>query len=219
MSSPNTANIVGIYVGTGVTGTRIVNNEIYDDGGGYEGIFPYHAGSVSAPTVICGNYLHGWENAITTGPNVVIEDNYISNLNNNGSDCDSDGIEVYYGGNVAIWGNNIQAWVNGSPRCVNSAVNITATGVPIDDVSINGNWLAGGGFTMDLDSQGGPVTNLSVTNNTWDGTPPTGGATFGAVQKHAGVTVTAGRATCGPTAPSSPSRNERGGVRSARPAS
>ena len=165
----------GINIARGVTGTRIVYNEIWGDDGGYIGINAPNSGSASNYTLVCGNYLHNWENDLTIGPNVMVQANYIDAMQNHGSDYDADGIENYYGGNTRIWGNNIRAYGpdGQSTAGINSAVNITATGINIDDVQINGNWLGGGGTTLDLDQQqGATTTNIAVTGNVWNTNPP-----------------------------------------------
>jgi hypothetical protein len=165
----------GIDVAKGVTGTRVIYNEIWGDSGGYIGINAPSTGSAANYTFICGNHLHNWENGITCGPNMMVQANFIDAMQNHQNDSDADGIENYYGGNTRFWGNNILAYgVDGSSTAgINSALNITATGVNIDNVQVNGNWLGGGGTTLDLDQQmGATAKNVSVTNNTWYETPP-----------------------------------------------
>jgi hypothetical protein len=181
----------GINIGNGVTGTRIIDNEIWGDAGGYIGINAPHTGTASNYTFVCGNYLHNWENDITCGPNMMVQANFIDAMQNHQNDYDADGIENYYGGNTRFWGNNILGYgPDGTfTSGVNSALNITATGIDINDVQINGNWLGGGVFTLDLDQQqGATATNVSVTNNVWYASPP---ALYGAANIHGSNIVSA----------------------------
>ena len=127
-----------IKINDGATGTTIINNEIYTNGGGYIGIS-------GANAIACGNYIHGWENGMTVGGGMIIQANYIEKLLSDQVGAHYDGIEVYDGGNSKIWGNNIRmtdkngAWLNET-----GAINLTAWHVPIDNVEMNGNWLGGG---------------------------------------------------------------------------
>jgi hypothetical protein len=174
----------GISISGGVTGTRIIDNEIWGDDGGYIGINAPHAGSASIYTFVCGNHLHNWENDLTVGPNMMVQANFIDAMQNHQNDTDADGIENYYGGNNKFWGNNIMAYgPNGtSTSGINSALNITATGINISNVQVNGNWLGGGGGTLDLDQQrGATTTNVSLTDNVWYSTPK---ATYGPLSIH-----------------------------------
>lgn len=53
----------------------------------------------------------------------------------------------------------------------------------VDHCEIHGNWVGGGSFTLNLDDgQGYAVTNLSITDNTFYGTAPTGHAMWGPVR-------------------------------------
>lgn len=144
------------------TGTKILNSEIYTSGGGYVGID-------GSDAVVCGNYLHGWENAMTVGGNMTIQANYIDKLAAAQSGPHYDGIEIYYGGDSKIWGNNIRLTSpSGSWLDDTGAINLTAWTVNIDNVEMNGNWLGGGGYSIYVDEQSGKqATNVVITNNTW----------------------------------------------------
>jgi len=164
----------GIHIQDGVTGTKILHNTIYTASGGYEGI-------LGSDVTICGNYIRGFENPITAGGNTIIQANFIEKLQSNQSGPHYDGIEVYSGNNNQIWGNNIKmtdstgAWITET-----GAINVTGTWSSIDNTTINGNWLGGGSYTLNLDdSQGYAVTNLKVTNNVFYGSAPKGYAGYG----------------------------------------
>ncbi len=175
----------GILIPSGVTGTKILHNEIYTVGGGYEGIMmPYSVG-----TFVCGNYLHDFENPMTIGDQATIQANFENQMNDgpNGG-CDDDGIEMYHGNHIKIWGNNIFAYLadGHTTTCVNSALYTGDIGnVPEDDIDINGNWIGGGGFTLRVELSGPnhdyPVTNVQVRNNKWWYTAATAGTTWGPV--------------------------------------
>lgn len=60
----------GITYEEGVTGTKILHNEIRTDDGGYVAIAAQDA-------VVCGNHIHGFENAITMGGGTVVQANFI----------------------------------------------------------------------------------------------------------------------------------------------
>ncbi len=169
----------GISVAGGVTGTKIIHDEITTVNGGYIGIKASNA-------IVCGSYIHKYENGITAGANMTIQANYIADMQTNQSTFDADCIELYYGGNARIWGNNLVGLTpSGSTNGVNSALNITATGVNIDSVDVNGNWFAGGGYTLDTDQQqGAALTNVRITNNTWAGIAPKGTGYFGPLGIH-----------------------------------
>jgi hypothetical protein len=169
----------GISVADGVTGTKIIHDEITTVHGGYIGIKASNA-------TVCGSYIHKYENGITAGANMTIQANYIADMQTNQPTFDADCIELYYGGNARIWGNNLVGLTpSGSTNGVNSALNITATGVNINSVDVNGNWFTGGGYTLDTDQQqGAALTNVRITNNTWAGIAPKGTGYFGPLGIH-----------------------------------
>lgn len=159
--SPGDANAKAVIVQSGVTGTRILHSEIYTDNGGYVGV-------QADDTIVCGCYLHGWENALTVGGGMTIQANAIERLKGGQAGAHHDGIEVYGGGApTRIWGNDIRmtdpadAWLGET-----GAVNVTAYAGDIDDVTIHGNWLGGGSYTLYVDEQNGDqATNVKITGN------------------------------------------------------
>lgn len=142
------------------TGAMILNSEVYTTGGGYIGID-------SSNATVCGNYIHGWENAMTVGSGMTIQANYIDKLAGGQSAPHYDGIEVYYGGNSKIWGNTIRMTdTSGNWLGDTGAINVTAWIDPINSVDIRGNWLGGGSFTVYVDEQQGQqATNITFENN------------------------------------------------------
>ena len=162
-----------IRIMDGVTGTRIIHNDITSANGAYTGI-------TGGDAFICGNYITKFENAITVGGNTIIQSNFIEKLASDSPTAHFDGIEVYSGSNTKIWGNNVLltnpsgGWLNDT-----GAINVTATWSAINALEITGNWLGGGSYTLYVDEQGYNVTTASIINNTWYGSPPTGYAAWG----------------------------------------
>lgn len=180
-----------VRVGDGVTGTKILNSEIYAPNGAYTGI------GIS-DGVVCGNHIRGYENSITIGGNMTIQANYIHAMKGDGSTTPHyDGIEVYSGSNSKIWGNNIMVndpnsnWLGDT-----GAINITTEWSSVDNVEVNGNWLGGGSYTLYVrkSSAGGGFTysNIKVTNNRWYGSAPKGFAAFGPMSDDGGSITTTG---------------------------
>lgn len=177
----------GIRIADGVTGTKILHNRIYTNNGGYEGI-------LGSNMTICGNYITGFENPITANGAAVIQANFIEKLASNQPGAHYDAIEVYSGNNTSIWGNNLMmtdpsgAWLTET-----GAINVTGTWSSIDNTVINGNWLGGGSYTLNLDDgQGYAVTNLKVTNNVFYGSAPKGHAYYGINREPSVVTTWSG---------------------------
>jgi hypothetical protein len=153
----------GVTIGNGVTGTKIINNEIYTTSGGYVGLFVRNA-------FVCGNYIHGFENPMTVDGGMMIQANYIDKLQGNQAEPHYDGIEIYGGGAATkVWGNNIYMTdTSGDWLGDTGAINLTAWAGNISDVEIHGNWLGGGTYTLYVDEQGGyNATNVRITNNRW----------------------------------------------------
>lgn len=103
--------------------------------------------------------------AIKVYSNVLIEHNYIRHL---GTDPGShaDGIQMTTGSNVVIQNNTIDMPYD-LPGYENSQCMIIQTDQgPIDDVLINGNWLNGGGFCVQInDKNFGPPSNVRLIRN------------------------------------------------------
>ncbi len=168
-----------VLVNDGKTGTTILNSEIYSTNGAYTGI------SMGDGTV-CGNDIHGFENAMTIGGNMTVQANYIHSLKGDGSDTPHyDGIEVYSGSNTNIWGNNIMM-TNSSGGWLGDtgAINITTEWSNISNVELRGNWIGGGSYTLYIRKSSGKAyiySNISVLSNRWYGTAPKGYAAYGPI--------------------------------------
>ena len=180
----STGQYWAINVKGGVTGLKVIHNEIYTTTGGYEGIFAYSGVGMFA----CGNYLHNYENPMTIGDRAVIQSNYVDKMQAAPGNCDDDGIEIYHGNHIRIWGNNIYAYApdGHSVSCVNSALYTgDETNTPQTDIDINNNWIGGGLYTLRIEGSG-PAHNIAVTdvrvrNNRWWYTAATSGDKYGPV--------------------------------------
>jgi hypothetical protein len=170
----NMTSYWGIRVMDGVTGTKILHNEIYSTNGAYTGV-------LAGDAVICANYIHGVENAITAGANTIIQANLIDKLKSDSPTAHYDGIELYSGDNSKVWGNNIMLtdpagnWLDET-----GAVNVSPTWSAMQNIEVRGNWLGGGSYTVYVDDQSGlALNNVAITDNHFYGTAPNGRAAFG----------------------------------------
>lgn len=180
----------GYYVvnSTASSGVRLIHNEISSSTGGYK-----YIGVLGKYELICGNYIHGFENPISMYQGgATIQANVIDRLDSPDGGAHYDGIEVYGGGNYRIWGNNISMTdVSGAWRTETGAINISDDSSVIDNVEVNGNWLGGGSFTIYVDDKFAySISNVKITNNTFYGTPPNGRAAFGTMLIRTPGTVT-----------------------------
>ncbi len=173
----------------GPTNTRIIYSELYAQTGDTQ-----YVGLVASNTFFCGNYVHGFENALTIGANNMIQANFIEKLGSPEASPHYDGIEIYSGNNSKIYGNNIlMTNKSGGWLLDTGAINITPTWSSISGVIVHGNWLGGGSYTLNLDEQGGySLTNLTVTNNRWYGSAPKGYAAFGPIRDPSLITTNSG---------------------------
>lgn len=174
-----------VLVGDGITGTKILNSELYAPNGAYTAI------GIS-DGIVCGNHIHGYENSITIGANMIIQANYIHGMKGDGSTTPHyDGIEVYSGSNSKIWGNNIMmnsptgSWLGDT-----GAVNITTEWSNISNVEVKGNWMGGGSYTLYVRKSSGSnaytYSNIGVINNRWYGSAPKGFAAWGPISDDGG---------------------------------
>ena len=101
--SASVVDYLAIAVRAGVTGTTVLNNELYTpNGGGLDGIDT--GGALTA----CGNYVHGFENGMTVGGGSIVQSNFIEKLTDPATTpAHPDCIEVYEGSNVQVLGNNL----------------------------------------------------------------------------------------------------------------
>jgi nitrous oxidase accessory protein NosD len=167
----------GITYADGVTGTKILNNDIFTTEGGYVGI-------ATRDSIVCGNHIRGFENGITMGGNTMVRSNLIEDFRGMpGEDPHFDGIEVYFGSNSRIWGNDIRL-VDPAGRWLRDtgAINITTHWSDIRNVDIRGNWIGGGSYTLYVTDVADHVyEQISIVGNRWYGKGPAGHAAWGAM--------------------------------------
>lgn len=106
-------------------------------------------------------------NGFWAGSNSTIERSHIHGMRDLPTDH-SDGIQSTGGSNIRIVGNTITM-----DRAMTSAILLHAHaltnggGGPLRNVLIEGNRLAGGGYTLNVKERGHPVSGLTVRGNTW----------------------------------------------------
>lgn len=147
-----------VEVSDGLTGVVIDHCEL--DGRGSSGF--ENSMGVSGPAAVRSSHIYGVENGITPGTGSVIENNYIHGLLAPG-DPHYDGIQIDGGlANITIRHNTI---IN--PHDQTAAVMIDNYFGAVDNVTVEDNYLAGGGYTVYSDGQfrADPITNVSFINN------------------------------------------------------
>lgn len=104
--------------------------------------------------------VHGCKDGLKMRHDARVEKSYVHDLYQS-STSHNDGIQIGDGGNIAIVGNNIQ-----HPNDQTSAILIKADFSAIDNVTIAGNLLNGGNYTVYvMDMPGNSVTNVRIENN------------------------------------------------------
>jgi hypothetical protein len=78
----------------------------------------------------------------------------------------ADGVQIMSGSNISITGNNFDMPIDVPGTSSNSAVFIRTAFGPIDNVTVDGNWMNGGNYTVySVNYLGDIPTNVSITNN------------------------------------------------------
>lgn len=144
-----------VQVATGATGFTLQDSEIDGTGTTSNGIY--------GQGTFLRNDISGVENGITVDGNSKISGNYIHSLLNTGSPH-YDGIEVNSGSNIEITGNTVVV-----DHTQTSAIMLDNYFGGLSNITVDGNRLVGGGYTVYLDDSfsGGPVDDASIriTNN------------------------------------------------------
>lgn len=144
-----------IYVPDGHDGFKLEDSEIDGRGNTDNGVL--------GNGTFERNNVHGVDNGINvTGPS-MIRDNFIHSLQG-GSDAHYDGIEVNGGHDIQILHNTI---INDHGQT--SAIMLDNYFSGLSNITVDGNRLVGGGYTVYLDHRfsGGPVdaSSIKITNN------------------------------------------------------
>jgi len=147
-----------VTVKQGVTGTIIRDCEI--DSNSTQG-----SCGINGTGTFQRNNIHHNENGINlNGSNCTLEDNWIHDQGSSGSPH-FDGIQIDGGlSNVIVRHNTVSAYTGSGGV---SALMIDNYWGPINDILVENNKLAGGGFTSYCDGQfdGGAITNVRYLNN------------------------------------------------------
>jgi tryptophan-rich protein/Big-like domain-containing protein/parallel beta helix pectate lyase-like protein len=156
----------GIWIKSGVTGTVVQDNEILNVGSSPDG-----ANGIVGSGTFLRNDIHDVENGIIATGSSLIQDNYIHDMNAPNVRAGTalggphyDGIEIDGGvSGVVIQHNTVineNGWV--------SAVMINNDFGPVSNIKVDGNYLAGGGYTLYSDgsfSSTDKISGISFTNN------------------------------------------------------
>jgi parallel beta-helix repeat protein len=149
-----------INITSGKTGVVIQDCEI--NGLGAKGV---RGVSLSGSATVLRNNIHHVEDGIylQSGSNVLIQDNYIHDLQSNWSGPHYDGIATDGGiSNITIRRNTI---INRHGQT--SAIMLSNYFGSVSNVTVDNNRLEGGGYTVYSDGQfgGGTISGVSFTNN------------------------------------------------------
>jgi hypothetical protein len=102
--------------------------------------------------------IHGAADGLKANANVLIEDSWIHDLRN-GPDQHNDGVQSTGGRGVTLRNN----WIAGAS---NAAVQTGDEGTATEDLTIECNWLGGGGYTLNIRGEGATVPrNTRIVNN------------------------------------------------------
>lgn len=100
------------------------------------------------------------ENAVRTGGNVVLRDNYFHDFFSTSEDPHYDAVEVYSGTSSHLVHNTMIL-----DRAETSVVNVQAAFGPIRDTDISDNLIDGGGWQLNIRDLDGPVRGTRVDGN------------------------------------------------------
>ncbi len=102
--------------------------------------------------------IHGAADGFKADSNVLIEDSWIHDLRN-GTDQHNDGVQSTGGPNVTLRNN----WISGAS---NAAVQTGDLGGATENLTIECNWLGGGGWTLNIRGTGATVpVNTKILRN------------------------------------------------------
>lgn len=156
----------GIWIKPGVTGTVVKDNEILNVGSSKDG-----ANGIFGSGTFLRNDIHDVENGINVTGTSLIQDNYIHDMNAPNVRIGTvwggphyDGIEINGGVSDVVIRHNTIINDNGQT----SAVMINNDFGPVSNVKVDGNFLAGGGYTLYSDgsfSSTDKISGVEFTNN------------------------------------------------------
>lgn len=160
-TSTQTALITNTTVGASV---KVVDTELYNSAPG-----PWVDGLRGSNFTLTRVNVHDViDMAHVYGDNVVIEDSYLhDNLHyevdpaQNNTPSHDDSIQIQKGTNIKITGNRIEG-------AFNTGIQFTQDQGIVSNVTVDQNYLDGGGCTINLAEKGkGPFQGITITNNTF----------------------------------------------------
>ncbi|WP_146006731.1 right-handed parallel beta-helix repeat-containing protein, partial [Bradyrhizobium forestalis] len=156
----------GIWIKDGITGTVVKDSEILNVGSSPDG-----ANGIVGSGTFLRNDIHDVENGIIVTGSSLVQDNYIHDMNapdvRLGTSLGGphyDGIEINGGVSDVVIRHNTVINENGFV----SAVMINNDFGPVSNIQVDGNYLAGGGYTLYSDgsfSSTDKISGVSFTNN------------------------------------------------------
>ena len=156
----------GIWIKPGITGTVVKDNEILNVGSSKDG-----ANGIFGSGTFLRNDIHDVENGINVSGSSLIQDNYIHDMHAPNVRAGTvwggphyDGIEINGGVSGVVIRHNTIINENGQT----SAVMINNDFGAVSDIKVDGNYLAGGGYTLYSDgsfSSADKISSVEFTNN------------------------------------------------------
>jgi hypothetical protein len=156
------SDFASVYVKDGVTGVVVEDVEINGQGGSGTA----NSMGVYGPATVRRSNISGVENGVTPFSGSVVQDNYIHHLAAPGAPH-YDGIQIDGGVSNVVVGHNT---IDLSEHDQTSAVMIDNYFGGIQNISVTGNLVSGGGYTVYCDGQftGGAINGVSFTGNVFN---------------------------------------------------
>lgn len=153
------SNFYGINIVSGYTGTLIEDVEI-------SGM--RSSGVLGSDFILRRANIHdSGSDAVKPYRNVLIESSWFHRLGYI-EDSHSDGVQMVTGENVTMRGNNFDMPYDLAGFTNSQCMIIQTNNGPIDNILIEGNWLNGGGYCVQINDKGngyGGPTNVRIINN------------------------------------------------------
>lgn len=153
------SSFYGVNISSGYTGTLIEDVEIFG---------MLSSGILGSDFIVRRANIHdSGADAIKPYSNALIEASWFHRLGTI-SDSHSDGVQMVSGNNVIMRGNNFDMPYDLNGFTNSQCMIIQTNNGPIDNILIEGNWLNGGGYCVQINDKGngyGPPTNVRINNN------------------------------------------------------
>jgi hypothetical protein len=106
--------------------------------------------------------ISGCGDGIRAGSNTVFEYSWVHDMRDDADDH-SDGVQSIGGTNIVLRGNNLEM----EPGMTSAMILHAHLGGNLKNVLVEGNRLAGGGYTLNIKDRTQTVSNVTVRNNVW----------------------------------------------------